>query len=154
MRAFFAYFVPIVLTFAIGALGYYLQGEALVEWYPSLVKSSLTPPAIVFVVAWGVLYLLIGVSAGTMLVRGDMSVMRLWLLQLLFNFLWSVCFFALRSPFMGLLVLLALDVTVFAYMLYAIGRRAIAAWLFLPYMLWLIFASYLTGYIYLNNPAL
>ncbi|MBR0339336.1 MAG: tryptophan-rich sensory protein, partial [Alistipes sp.] len=87
MRAFFAYFVPIVLTFAIGALGYYLQGEALVEWYPSLVKSSLTPPAIVFVVAWGVLYLLIGVSAGTMLVRGDMSVMRLWLLQLLLNIL-------------------------------------------------------------------
>ena len=96
MRAFFAYFVPIVLTFTIGALGYYLQGEALVEWYPSLVKSSLTPPAIVFVVAWGVLYLLIGVSAGTMHVRGDMSVMRLWLLQLLLNFLWSVCFFEVR----------------------------------------------------------
>ena len=52
---------------------------------------------------------------------------------------------------MGLLVLLALDVTVFAYMLYAIGRRAIAAWLFLPYMLWLIFATYLNSYICINN---
>lgn len=151
MRAFFAYFVPIVLTFAIGALGYYLQGEALVEWYPSLVKSSLTPPAIVFVVAWGVLYLLIGVSAGTMLVRGDMSVMRLWLLQLLLNFLWSVCFFALRSPFMGLLIILALDVAVLAYILYAAPRRPIAAWLFAPYMLWLIFATYLNGYTYISN---
>lgn len=151
MRAFFAYFVPIVLTFAIGALGYYLQGEALVEWYPSLVKSSLTPPAIVFVVAWGVLYLLIGVSAGTMLVRGDMGVMRLWLLQLLLNFLWSVCFFALRSPFMGLLVILALDVAVLAYILYAAPRRPIAAWLLAPYMLWLIFATYLNGYTYIFN---
>lgn len=151
MRKFFAYFIPIMLTFIIGALGHYLQGDALREWYPTLVKSSMTPPAIVFPIAWGVLYLLIGISAGTMLVRGDMGVMRLWLLQLLLNFLWSVCFFALRSPFMGLLVLLALDVTVFAYMLYAIGRRAIAAWLFLPYMLWLIFATYLNSYICINN---
>ena len=89
MRRFFAYFIPIVLTFAIGALGYYLQGEALVEWYPTLVKSPLTPPGVVFTVAWSVLYLLIGTSAGTLLVRGDMSVMRLWLLQLLLNFLWN-----------------------------------------------------------------
>ena len=101
MKKFFAYFIPVLLTFAIGALGYYLQGEALEEWYPFLEKSSLTPPAVVFQIAWAVLYLLVGISAGTMLVRGDMSVMRLWLLQLLLNFLWSVCFFALRSPFLG-----------------------------------------------------
>ena len=151
MKKFFAYFIPIVLTFAVGALGSYVQGEALREWYPTLVKSSATPPAVVFPIAWCVLYLLIGISAGTMLVRGDMSVLRLWLLQLLLNFLWSVCFFALRSPFVGLLVILALDVTVFAYIVYAAGRRAAAAWLFVPYMLWLIFATYLNGYIYINN---
>ena len=151
MRKFFAYFIPILLTFAVGALGSYIQGEALVEWYPYLVKSPATPPSVVFPIAWSVLYLLIGISAGTMLAKGDMSVLRLWLLQLLLNFLWSVCFFALRSPFMGLLVLLALDVAVFAYMLYTIGRRPIAAWLFLPYMIWLIFATYLNTYICINN---
>ena len=151
MRKFFAYFVPILLAFAVGALGSYIQGEALVEWYPYLVKSPATPPSVVFPIAWGVLYLLIGISAGTMLAKGDMSVLRLWLLQLLLNFLWSVCFFALRSPFMGLLVILALDVAVFAYIVHTAGRRAAAAWLFVPYMLWLIFATYLNGYIYINN---
>ena len=151
MRKFFAYFIPVVLAFAIGALGSYIQIEALDEWYPFLVKSPLTPPAIVFPIAWGVLYLLMGISVGTMLVRGDMSVVRLWLFQLLLNFLWSVCFFALRSPFVGLLVILSLDVAVFAYILYAANRRAIAAWLFVPYLLWLIFATYLNGYIYINN---
>ena len=151
MKKILAYFIPILLTFAVGALGYYLQGDALEEWYPHLVKSPLTPPAIVFMVAWSVLYLLIGLSAGTMLVRGDVSVIRLWLLQLLLNFLWSVCFFALRSPFMGLLVILALDVVVFAYIVFAAGRRTAAAWLFVPYLLWLIFATYLNGYIYINN---
>lgn len=151
MRKFFAYFVPIVLTFAVGALGSYVQGEALREWYPYLVKSPATPPAVVFPIAWSILYLLIAISAGTMLVRGDMSVLRLWLLQLLLNFLWSVCFFALRSPLAGLLVILALDVTVFAYIVYAASRRAVAAWLFVPYLLWLVFATYLNGYIYMNN---
>ena len=151
MKKFFAYFIPILLAFAVGALGVYLQGEALEEWYPHLSKSPLTPPAIVFIVAWAGLYLLIGISAGTLLVRGDLSVMRLWLFQLLLNFLWSVCFFALRSPFLGLLIMLTLDVAVFAYIIYAMERRSIAAWLFVPYLLWLVFATYLNGYIYVNN---
>lgn len=151
MRKFLAYFLPVVIAIAVGALGSYIQGEALVEWYPYIVKSPATPPAIVFPIAWGVLYILIGISAGTMLVKGDTSVLRLWLLQLLLNFLWSVCFFALRSPFAGLLVILALDVTVFAYIVYTMGRRPAAAWLFVPYMLWLIFATYLNGYIYIHN---
>lgn len=151
MKKFLAYFIPILLAYSVGALGSYIQGEALVEWYPTLVKSPLTPPAIVFPIAWSLLYLLIGISAGTMLVRGDVSVLRLWLFQLLLNFLWSVLFFALRSPFLGLLCILALDVAVIAYIIYTAGRRPAAAWLFVPYILWLIFATYLNGYIYINN---
>jgi tryptophan-rich sensory protein len=151
MRKFLAYAVPIVLTFAVGMLGSYLQGEALIEWYPMLEKSPLTPPPILFPIAWSILYLLIGISLGTMLVKGDISLTKMWLLQLLLNFLWSVCFFALRSPFLGLIVILVLDVTVFAYIIYAAFRRPIAAWLFGPYMLWLLFATYLNGWIYINN---
>ena len=143
--------MPVAIAFAVGALGSYIQGEALREWYPYLVKSSATPPAIVFPIAWAVLYLLIGISAGTMVVRGDVSLMRLWLFQLLLNFLWSVCFFALRNPFLGLVVILALLVSVFAYIVYAASRRPAAVWLFVPYLLWLIFATYLNGYIYISN---
>ena len=151
MRKFFAYFIPILLAYTVGIIGSYIQGDALVEWYPTLIKSPLSPPNIVFPIVWSILYLLIGISAGTMLARGDVSVLRLWLLQLLLNFLWSVLFFALRSPFLGLLCILALDVAVLAYIIYTAGRRRAAAWLFVPYMLWLIFATYLNGYIYINN---
>ena len=151
MKKFLAYAIPVVLTFAVGMLGSYLQGEALTEWYPMLEKSPLTPPPILFPIAWSILYLLIGISLGTLLVRGDVSLTKMWLLQLLLNFLWSVCFFALHSPFLGFVVILVLDVTVFAYIIYAACRRPIAAWLFAPYMLWLIFATYLNGWIYINN---
>ena len=151
MKIFFAYSIPILLAFMVGAIGSYIQGSALEEWYPYLEKSPLTPPAIVFPIAWSVLYLLMGISAGVMLSKGDMSVLKLWLLQLLLNFLWSACFFALRSPFLGLIVIFALDVTVFAYIVYSASRQVVASWLFVPYMLWLIFATYLNGYIYIHN---
>lgn len=92
-----------------------------------------------------------GVSLGVLLVRGDVSVVRLWLIQLLVNFLWSVMFFAFRSPLAGLITVLLLDVLVFAYIIYAAARSSWAAWLFAPYFIWLLFATYLNGYVYRFN---
>ncbi len=151
MRKFLAYFIPVMLCFAVGLLSSYVQSSALEEWYPTLVKSPLTPPGAAFAIAWGILYLLIGISIGTLLARGDMSVARLWILQLVVNFMWSVLFFAMRNPLLGLIDILILDVLVFTYIVYAAGRRKIAAWLFVPYMLWLLFATYLNGYVYMHN---
>ncbi|MBR7183461.1 MAG: tryptophan-rich sensory protein [Alistipes sp.] len=151
MRKFLAYAIPIILSLAVGMIGSTIQTSALAEWYPTLLKSPLTPPAIVFPIAWTILYILMGVSIGILVARGDMSVVRLWLLQLLVNFLWSVGFFALRSPLAGLITILILDVLVFAYIVYTYSISKGAAWLFVPYMIWILFASYLTGYIYLNN---
>ncbi len=143
--------LPVLLCFAVGWLSSLMQREALVEWYPTLNLSPLNPPPIVFPIAWGIIYLLMGISLGVLLMRGDMSVVRLWLVQLLVNFLWSVMFFALRSPLAGLITLLMLDVLVFTYIIYAAARSSIAAWLFAPYFIWLLFATYLNGYVYRFN---
>ena len=151
MKKSLAFIVPILLAFAAGFIGSYIQSPAIEQWYPTLIKSPLTPPSIVFPIAWSVLYLLMGLSIGVMIARDDMSVVRLWLLQLIVNFLWSVVFFAMRSPLLGLIVILILDVLVFTYTIYAFGRSRAAGWLFIPYLLWLLFATYLTGYIYLHN---
>ena len=80
-----------------------------------------------------------------------MSVVRVWLIQLIVNFLWSVTFFAMRSPLLGLITILILDVLALTYAIYAFGRSRTAGWLFVPYVLWLLFATYLVGYTYLNN---
>lgn len=151
MKKFLVYSIPIVLCLAVGVIGSYIQTSALREWYPTLVKSPLTPPAVVFPIAWTLLYILMGLSISVMIDRGDMSLVRLWLFQLIMNFLWSVAFFALRSPLAGLVTILVLDVLVFAYTIYAFGANRAAGWLFVPYMAWLLFATYLTGYIYLRN---
>ena len=151
MKKILAYTVPVLLCLAIGAIGSYIQTPAIRVWYPTLIKSPLTPPAIVFPIAWTILYIMIGLSIGRLIAIGDMSIVRLWIFQLLVNFLWIIAFFALRSPILGLITILILDVLVFAYTIYAFSSDHIAGWLFVPYMLWLIFATYLTGYIYLNN---
>ena len=135
----------------VGLLGSYIQGSALTEWYPSLIKSPITPPPIVFPIVWSILYLMMSLSIGLLLARGDMSVARLWLVQLIVNFLWSVLFFGLRSPLLGLVDILLLDILVFTYIIYAAGRSSTAAWLFAPYLLWLLLATYLNGYIYIYN---
>lgn len=151
MKTFLAYTIPVLLCLAVGAIGSYIQTPSITTWYPTLIKSPLTPPAIVFPIAWAILYILIGLSIGRLVAIGDLSVVRLWLLQLLVNFLWSIAFFSLRSPLLGLITILILVVLVFAYTLYAFSSDRIAGWLFVPYLLWLLFATYLTGYIYLNN---
>lgn len=151
LKKILAYTIPVLLCLAIGAIGSYIQAPALKAWYPALDKSALTPPAIVFPIAWTILYVMMGLSIGRLIWLGDMSVVRLWIFQLLVNFLWSVSFFALRSPILGLVTILILDVLVFAYTLSAFSSDKAAGWLVVPYMLWLLFATYLTGYIYLNN---
>lgn len=151
MKRFLVYTIPAILCLAVGMIGSYVQGPALEQWYPTLVKSPLTPPSILFPIAWTILYILMGISISILIDRGDMSLVRLWLFQLIVNFLWSVAFFALHSPLAGLIVILVLDVLVFTYTIYAFGRSTAAGWLFVPYMAWLLFATYLTGYIYLNN---
>ena len=151
MKKFLAFFMPILLALAIGAFGAFIQKHALESWYPTLIKSPLTPPDFVFPIVWTLLYIMIGISIGILIYRQDMSVVRVWLIQLIVNFLWSVTFFAMRSPLLGLITILILDVLALTYTIYAFGRSRTAGWLFVPYVLWLLFATYLVGYIYLNN---
>ncbi len=151
MKKALSYIIPVALAWAVGLLASRIQAPALEMWYPTLVRSTLTPPDWVFIAGWSLFYTLMGLSLGALVSRGDMSVVRLWLLQLIVNMLWCILFFAMHNPLLGLVDILLLDVLVFTYMVYAYVRRPLAAWLFLPYFIWLLFATYLNGYIYANN---
>ena len=71
--------------------------------------------------------------------------------QLLFNFTWSIFFFYLRSPLLGFANILVLDVLVVYYMIESYPVKKSSAYLFVPYLLWLILATYLNGYILMYN---
>ena len=116
-------------------------------WYQELVKSSLNPPGYVFGIVWPILYLFMSISA----FRTFNETKNLFLIQLLFNALWSWLFFTFQMPFVALLniwVLIYLNIKLNLKMFY---QDKISALLFIPYVLWLLFASYLNLFIVLNN---
>ena len=151
MKKFIAYPIAIAVCLGVGYLSSLMQTEALREWYPTVVKSPLSPPNMVFPIVWTALYILMGLSLGECFRTDNMRAVLPWVLQLVTNFLWTLFFFRLRDPLLGLVDLLLLIVLTIWYMSSASRTSSGAGWLMVPYLLWLLFATYLNWYVYANN---
>lgn len=151
MKRIINYIWPVLLCFGIGFAASRLQSEFMMEWYPNLNKSALTPPNIAFPIAWSVIYLLMGLSLGRVLNRGDKKSAVIWMVQLVFNFLWSILFFTMRMPLWGFIDILLLDASVVYFMISVSKKDKPSLYMFIPYILWLVIATYLNGYILINN---
>ena len=127
MKKIAAYLIPVLACFAVGISASFFQASSIAEWYPTLTKPTLTPPNIVFPIAWSVLYLCMGLSLGRLIVRRQhKGIIRLWVLQLIANFLWSILFFTLRNPLAGFIDIVLLNILVGLY-IFAASRRDRAA---------------------------
>jgi benzodiazapine receptor len=116
-------------------------------WYIELNKSNLNPPGYVFAVVWPILYLLMSIST----FRTFNVSKKFFYLQLIFNTLWSWLFFAFQLPFIALLniwLLIFLNIKLFLDMF---KEDKLSGFLYMPYVLWLFFASYLNLFIVINN---
>ena len=108
----------------------------------------------VFPIAWSILYLCMGISIGLILLtnsRRKSTLIGLFVVQLVLNFLWSFLFFYMRNPFWGLIDIILLDILL---IIYAVKSYPVKKWssiLFMPYILWVLFATYLNAYIFLHN---
>ena len=154
MKKIAYYVVPVLLCLIAGLVAGRLQAESVAVWYPLLAKPALTPPDIAFPIAWGIIYLCMGISGGLVLTSeapARKSAVRLWFFQLGCNFLWSILFFVCRNPLLGMADIVVLDVLVILYLVRSANVRAAAAWLFVPYLCWLLFATYLNAYILVAN---
>ena len=141
----FSVFIYVILALIIGSLA--SSNTADDVWYQALIKSPLNPPGYVFGIVWPILYLLMSISA----FRTFNETKNLFLIQLLFNALWSWLFFAFQMPLVALLniwLLIYLNVKISLKMFYI---DKLSGLLFIPYVLWLFFASYLNLFIVLNN---
>lgn len=140
--------VAIVATNLAGGLPAVFTAGDVASWYPTLVAPPLTPPSWVFGPVWTVLFAAIGAAAYLVYRRRDHPIrtraLALFGVQLALNVSWSFAFFGAQSPAAGLAVILALDVAILATMALfdRVDRRATA--LMLPYLAWVLFATYLT----------
>ena len=141
----FSVFIYVIIALIIGGIA--SSNTADDVWYQALIKSPLNPPGYVFGIVWPILYLLMSISA----FRTFNETKNLFLIQLLFNALWSWLFFAFQMPFVALLniwLLIYLNIKINLKMFY---QDKLSGLLFVPYILWLFFASYLNLFIVLNN---
>ena len=144
-RDIWPYVIFILLSLLTGGLATLVSMDGM-KAYQFLPQSPLTPPPVVFSIVWSVFYVLMGVSAALVFTappRGLKDQHLLFAGTLLLNFLWPVLFFALGlrlAALVTLLVMLALAIgTIVRYR----PISPLAAWLQLPYALWLCFAFYL-----------
>jgi len=134
----------VLLGFTSGRLANSGDGN---PWFDALVKPSIMPPGWAFGLAWTILYVLMGLALAMILnargARGRGVAITLFALQFLVNLAWSPLFFAahqVTAAFWTILVMLALAI---ATTLSFARIRTAAAWLMLPYLLWIGFAGFL-----------
>ncbi len=140
--------IAVGITLLAGFIGSVFTAEGVSTWYPALVKPALTPPNWIFGPVWTLLYILIGAAAGLIWQYGIyrktvINAGSIFVLQLFLNASWSVVFFYIQSPGWAFLNLLALW-AVIVWMIAAFARLSrLAAWLLVPYLLWVSYAGYL-----------
>lgn len=138
------------LCFAVAWLGSLATTPKIGTWYATLNKPSFTPPNYVFPIAWNILYALMAISLWRLWQARPRDEARrraimAFLMQLSVNLAWSWIFFGAESIRGGLSTILALDVLVVLTILAAWKVDRFAAYLLLPYLLWIGYATALNA---------
>jgi len=138
--------IAVFLIVTIGgglAIGFLTRPGA---WYAGLNKPSFNPPNWIFGPVWTVLYVLIAIAGWRVYASaGGGAAFAVWIVALALNFLWSPVFFGAQRPTAALAIIIALLASIVAFIVLSWPVDLTAALLFLPYALWVAFATTLNA---------
>lgn len=147
--------VSLALPLGLGAIAGLFTAQSVSEWYATLNQPSFNPPNWIFGPVWTILYLLMGISV-FLVWKQEASKERnrallIFLIQLLLNFAWSFLFFYFNRIGLALVEIILLWISI-AVMLKLFHRiKPVAAYLNIPYLLWVSFATVLNAAYYFLN---
>ena len=120
--------------------------------YDLLIKPLLSPPGFIFPIIWSIIYLLLGISYFLYKRKeNNYEIDKVYYIGLFVNLLWSILFFILKWRLFTIFwTIILLILTIKLFILY-LKNNEISAYLNIPYLLWLVFATYLTIGVYLLN---
>jgi benzodiazapine receptor len=149
-------FSSIIICQMAGIIGSIFTTPAIPNWYANINKPTFRPPNWVFAPVWTTLFLLMGIALFLVLRKGlnekDIKIaIAVFAFQLVLNTLWSVLFFGLESPFAAFVEIVFLWVAILASIILFFRISKIAAYLLIPYILWVSFASILNFAIWRLN---
>jgi benzodiazapine receptor len=144
------YIIGVVLVILGGALSG-LATSSAPDYYATLNKPFLAPSSKVFAPVWTILYATIGIVGTKIFFNYNKKTKILFVVQLVLNFLYSVFFFGIKSTILAEIDLILLLVVLFLICIELYKKQKSDFYLFLPYVLWCCFATYLnTGVLLLN----
>ena len=148
--------VAIIICEIIGSIGTIFTTPNISTWYATLTKPFFSPPNFLFAPVWTLLFALMGIALYLIwlnkkdLLKRKIAIM-FFIIQFAFNVLWSYLFFGLRNPFFGFVGILLLWIMIIATIItfYRVDKKA--AYLLIPYILWVSFAMILNYSIMILN---
>ena len=151
--------IALVVTtcLVIGYLSSLVTKESIISWYPTINKPVFNPPNWIFAPVWTILYVMMGVAGGMIwnkLETDQQNVKKaftFFIIQLGLNALWSYLFFGLHNPFLALIEIILLWLMIFETYNQFKKIDKIAAYLLLPYLAWVSFATILNASIWWLN---
>lgn len=151
------YVISIAIALGVGGLSAFLSRENM-DIYERIVRPALAPDAIVFPIVWTILYSLMGISSARVLLQKSgkpelvLDALFAYALQLILNFFWSLLFFNMQNFLFSFIWLILLWCAIIIMIIRFYRIDPLAAFLQIPYLLWVTFAGYLNFMIYQLNP--
>lgn len=143
----------IVICLAISGLAGWVTESNIPNWFAMIQKPSFNPPNYIFGPVWTVLYIMIGISGGILwhYRKEAPKAFLFYIIQLVFNFLWSFIFFGAHQIGWAFIDIIVLAVFIAITICYAYKPSKTAAILLMPYLAWVIFACVLNGALWSIN---
>lgn len=142
----------IILAQSAGLIGTVFTFDAIPTWYATLVRPSFAPPNWLFGPVWTILYTLIGISLYLIWTNKKGS-LKLFLLHLFLNAIWSPIFFGAKNLGLALLVILVMDITLVVIIRNFYKVNKVAGLILIPYLMWISFATVLNFSFWRLNPS-
>ncbi len=144
------------LPLIVGGISGYLTAQNVTTWFPTLIKPSFNPPSYLFGPVWTTLYILMGyalylVSETEVEETKKQKSYLFWTAQLILNFFWSLIFFHWHNIGLALIEIVAMWLMIFITILSFAKVNKKAAWLMVPYISWVSFATILNAAFYYLN---
>ena len=151
MNKFTKILICVASCLAIGFLSGQVTKDAIISWYPTIIKPSFNPPNWVFAPVWSMLFTFMGVAAGLVWNKIDdnrkliTKALTFFVIQLILNALWSYLFFGLQNPMLALIEIIVLWLMIYETYNQFNKIDKIAGYLMIPYLAWVAFALILNA---------
>ena len=149
-------FISLLIPLLVGGIAAFFTTSGVNGWYAVANKPSFNPPNWLFAPVWTALYIMMGIALFLVWkTEGDKTIKQtaliLFAVQLTLNFLWSFIFFYAKQPGWAFVDIIAMWLTILLTIIWFGKISSTAAWLLVPYIFWVSFASLLNFYIWRYN---